>query len=260
MNIINIEHISKIFGGKVIFDDVSCGISEGEKIGVIGINGTGKTTLLRVLAGLEQPDEGQVITQNGIRIAYLQQNPAFPEEKTVLSYVTDGRWDMDWTLQSEAKSMLNQLGIVDHEQPLAELSGGQRRKAALVRTLVQDFDVLLLDEPTNHLDNEMVTWLEDFLRSFKGVVIMVTHDRYFLDRVTNKILEISHGGLYAYEANYSKFLELKAEREEMQQAGERKRQNILRKELEWIRRGAKARTTKQKGRIQRYEKLKDQDR
>lgn len=256
MNIINIEHISKIFGGKVIFDDVSCGISEGEKIGVIGINGTGKTTLLRVLAGLEQPDEGQVITQNGIRIAYLQQNPAFPEEKTVLSYVTDGMWDMDWTLQSEAKSMLNQLGIVDHEQPLAELSGGQRRKAALVRTLVQDFDVLLLDEPTNHLDNEMLTWLEDYLNRYKGTVIMVTHDRYFLDRVSNRILELDHGKIYSYEANYSKFLELKVQREEMALATERKRQSVLRMELEWAKRGCRARSTKQRARLERFEALK----
>ena len=256
MNIINIEHISKIFGGKVIFDDVSCGISEGEKIGVIGINGTGKTTLLRVLAGLEQPDEGQVITQNGIRIAYLQQNPAFPEEKTVLSYVTDGMWDMDWTLQSEAKSMLNQLGIVEHEQPLAELSGGQRRKAALVRTLVQDFDVLLLDEPTNHLDNEMLTWLEDYLNRYKGTVIMVTHDRYFLDRVSNRILELDHGKIYSYEANYSKFLELKVQREEMALATERKRQSVLRMELEWAKRGCRARSTKQRARLERLEALK----
>ncbi len=256
MNIINIEHISKIFGGKVIFDDVSCGISEGEKIGVIGINGTGKTTLLRVLAGLEQPDEGQVITQNGIRIAYLQQNPAFPEEKTVLSYVTDGMWDMDWTLQSEAKSMLNQLGILDHEQPLAELSGGQRRKAALVRTLVQDFDVLLLDEPTNHLDNEMLTWLEDYLNRYKGTVIMVTHDRYFLDRVSNRILELDQGKIYSYEANYSKFLELKVQREEMALATERKRQSVLRMELEWAKRGCRARSTKQRARLERLEALK----
>ena len=256
MNIINIEHISKIFGGKVIFDDVSCGISEGEKIGVIGINGTGKTTLLRVLAGLEQPDEGQVITQNGIRIAYLQQNPAFPEEKTVLSYVTDGMWDMDWTLQSEAKSMLNQLGILDHEQPLAELSGGQRRKAAHVRTLVQDFDVLLLDEPTNHLDNEMLTWLEDYLNRYKGTVIMVTHDRYFLDRVSNRILELDHGKIYSYEANYSKFLELKVQREEMALATERKRQSVLRMELEWAKRGCRARSTKQRARLERLEALK----
>lgn len=256
MNIINIEHISKIFGGKVIFDDVSCGISEGEKIGVIGINGTGKTTLLRVLAGLEQPDEGQMITQNGIRIAYLQQNPAFPEEKTVLSYVTDGMWDMDWTLQSEAKSMLNQLGILDHEQPLAELSGGQRRKAALVRTLVQDFDVLLLDEPTNHLDNEMLTWLEDYLNRYKGTVIMVTHDRYFLDRVSNRILELDHGKIYSYEANYSKFLELKVQREEMALATERKRQSVLRMELEWAKRGCRARSTKQRARLERLEALK----
>ena len=213
MNIINIEHISKIFGGKVIFDDVSCGISEGEKIGVIGINGTGKTTLLRVLAGLEQPDEGQVITQNGIRIAYLQQNPAFPEEKTVLSYVTDGMWDMDWTLQSEAKSMLNQLGIVDHEQPLAELSGGQRRKAALVRTLVQDFDVLLLDEPTNHLDNETIEYLESMLQNKNVALLMVTHDRYFLDRITSRTFEMENHRLTVYKGGYTAYLTQKEEAE-----------------------------------------------
>ena len=197
-----------------------------------------------------------MITQNGIRIAYLQQNPAFPEEKTVLSYVTDGMWDMDWTLQSEAKSMLNQLGILDHEQLLAELSGGQRRKAALVRTLVQDFDVLLLDEPTNHLDNEMLTWLEDYLNRYKGTVIMVTHDRYFLDRVSNRILELDHGKIYSYEANYSKFLELKVQREEMALATERKRQSVLRMELEWAKRGCRARSTKQRARLERLEALK----
>ncbi len=256
MNIINVEHISKIFGGKVIFDDVSCGISEGEKIGVIGINGTGKTTFLRVLAGLEETDQGQVITQNGIRIAYLQQNPAFPEEKQVLDYVTDGQWETDWTMASEAKSMLNQLGITEQEQPMSELSGGQRRKAALVRTLIQNFDVLLLDEPTNHLDNEMLSWLEDYLNRFKGTVIMVTHDRYFLDRVSNRILELDHGKIYSYEANYSKFLELKVQREEMALATERKRQSVLRMELEWAKRGCRARSTKQRARLERLEALK----
>ena len=256
MNIINIEHISKIFGGKVIFDDISCGISDGEKIGVIGINGTGKTTFLRVLAGLEEADQGRVITQNGIRIAYLQQNPAFPEEKQVIDYVTDGQWEMDWTMASEAKSMLNQLGITEHEQPLLELSGGQRRKAALVRTLIRDFDVLLLDEPTNHLDNEMLSWLEDYLNRFKGTVIMVTHDRYFLDRVSNRILELDHGKLYSYEANYSRFLELKVQREEMALATERKRQSVLRMELEWAKRGCRARSTKQRARLERLEALK----
>lgn len=170
--------------------------------------------------------------------------------------MTDGMWDMDWTLQSEAKSMLNQLGIVDHEQPLAELSGGQRRKAALVRTLVQDFDVLLLDEPTNHLDNEMLTWLEDYLNRYKGTVIMVTHDRYFLDRVSNRILELDHGKIYSYEANYSKFLELKVQREEMALATERKRQSVLRMELEWAKRGCRARSTKQRARLERLEALK----
>lgn len=256
MNVINIEHISKTFGGKVIFDDVSCGIREGEKIGIVGINGTGKTTFLRVIAGAEEPDEGQVITQNGLRIAYLQQNPTFPEEETVLSYVMGEDAGMDWTAESEAKSMLNQLGIREHEEVLAHLSGGQKRKAALVRTLLQEFDVLLLDEPTNHLDNEMLTWLEDYLNRFKGVVIMVTHDRYFLDRVSNRILEISHGRLFSYEANYSKFLEMKAEREEMELASERKRQSVLRMELEWAKRGCRARSTKQRARLERLEALK----
>lgn len=256
MNIINIEHISKVFGGKVIFDDVSCGIHEGEKIGIIGINGTGKTTFLRMIAGVEEPDAGQVITQNGLRIAYLQQNPAFPEDETVLSYVMGERAGMDWTAESEAKSMLNRLGILEHEEVLSHLSGGQKRKAALVRTLLQEFDVLLLDEPTNHLDNEMLAWLEDYLNRFKGVLVMVTHDRYFLDRVSNRILEISHGKVYRYEADYSEFLELKAQREEMELASERKRQSVLRMELEWAKRGCRARSTKQRARLERLEALK----
>ena len=256
MNIINIEHISKVFGGKVIFDDVSCGIHEGEKIGIIGINGTGKTTFLRMIAGVEEPDAGQVITQNGLRIAYLQQNPAFPENETVLSYVMGESAGMDWTAESEAKSMLNRLGILEHEEVLSHLSGGQKRKAALVRTLLQEFDVLLLDEPTNHLDNEMLAWLEDYLNRFKGVLVMVTHDRYFLDRVSNRILEISHGKVYRYEADYSEFLELKAQREEMELASERKRQSVLRMELEWAKRGCRARSTKQRARLERLEALK----
>ena len=256
MNIINIEHIRKVFGGKVIFDDVSCGIHEGEKIGIIGINGTGKTTFLRMIAGVEEPDAGQVITQNGLRIAYLQQNPAFPENETVLSYVMGESAGMDWTAESEAKSMLNRLGILEHEEVLSHLSGGQKRKAALVRTLLQEFDVLLLDEPTNHLDNEMLAWLEDYLNRFKGVLVMVTHDRYFLDRVSNRILEISHGKVYRYEADYSEFLELKAQREEMELASERKRQSVLRMELEWAKRGCRARSTKQRARLERLEALK----
>lgn len=242
MNILNIEHISKIFGEKVIFDDVSYGIHEGDKIGIIGINGTGKTTLLKIIACLEEPDEGQVICQNGLRITYLPQNPEFPKGANILDYVADGKWQKDWSTESEARNVLNKLGISRHEEEIEHLSGGQKKRVALARTLVNPADVLIMDEPTNHLDNEMVTWLEDFLIRFKGVVIMVTHDRYFLDRVTNKILEISHGKLYSYEANYSKFLEMKAQREEMELASERKRQSVLRMELEWAKRGCRART------------------
>lgn len=257
MNILNIEHISKIYGEKVIFDDVSYGIHQGEKIGIIGINGTGKTTLLRIIAGLEEPDEGQVITQNGLRITYLPQHPEFPEGATVLSYVTEGQTEKSWNPETEARTVLNRLGINNHEEEVAHLSGGQKKRVALARTLVNPADVLILDEPTNHLDNEMASWLEDYLNRFKGVVIMVTHDRYFLDRVTNKILEISHGRLYGYDANYSKFLELKAEREEMELASERKRQSILRMEIEWAKRGCRARSTKQRARLERLEALKN---
>ena len=257
MNILNIEHVSKIYGDKVIFDDVSYGIHEGEKIGIIGINGTGKTTLLRIIAGLEETDEGQVIRQNGLRIAYLPQNPEFPKDATILSYVNDGVEENHWNPETEAKTVLNRLGIYNHEEEIAHLSGGQKKRVALARTIVNPADVLILDEPTNHLDNEMAAWLEEYLNRFKGVVIMVTHDRYFLDRVTNKILEISHGKFYAYEANYSKFLEMKAEREEMEMASERKRQSILRMEIEWAKRGCRARTTKQKARLERLESLKN---
>lgn len=256
MNILNIEHVSKIFGEKTIFDDVSFGIQEGDKIGIIGINGTGKTTLLRMIAGVEEPDSGQIIKQNGIRLAYLSQHPSFPEGATVLSYAFDGIAENDWALKSEVKSALNKLGITDHDMKMEHLSGGQKKKVALAKTLTSSFEILLLDEPTNHLDGEMISWLEDYLKRYKGVVIMVTHDRYFLDKVTNRILEISRGKLYGYEANYSKFLEMKAGREEMELASERKRQSVLRMELEWAKRGCRARTTKQKARLERLELLK----
>lgn len=257
MNILNIEHVSKLFGEKIIFDDVSYGIHQGDKIGIIGINGTGKTTILKIIAGLEEPDEGQVIMQNGLRITYLPQNPEFPPNATILDYVADGKWQKDWATASEAANVLNKLGITNHEEKIEHLSGGQKKRVALARTLVNPADILILDEPTNHIDNEMASWLEDYLRKFKGALVMVTHDRYFLDRVTNKILEISHGKLYSYEANYSKFLELKAQREEMEMAGERKRQSVLRMELEWAKRGCRARSTKQRARLERLEALKN---
>ena len=257
MNILNIEHVSKVFGEKIIFEDVSYGIHQGDKIGIIGINGTGKTTILKIIAGLEEPDEGQVIMQNGLRITYLPQNPEFPPNATILDYVADGKWQKDWATASEAANVLNKLGITNHEEKIEHLSGGQKKRVALARTLVNPADILILDEPTNHIDNEMASWLEDYLRKFKGALVMVTHDRYFLDRVTNKILEISHGKFYSYEANYSKFLELKAQREEMEMAGERKRQSVLRMELEWAKRGCRARSTKQRARLERLEALKN---
>lgn len=252
MNILNIENISKIYGEKVIFDHASFGIQEGDKIGIIGINGTGKTTLLKMAAGLEEPDEGQIIKQNNLRIAYLPQNPQFPENATILSYIQDS--EQQWKIESN----LNKLGILEYDTPIEYLSGGQRRKVALAKVLVLDFDMLLLDEPTNHLDAEMIAWLEEYLREFRGTVLMVTHDRYFLDRVTNRILEISHGQMYSYPANYSQFLEMKAEREEMELASERKRQSVLRMELEWAKRGCRARSTKQRSRLERLEALKNQ--
>ncbi|MFQ9157229.1 MAG: ABC-F family ATP-binding cassette domain-containing protein [Blautia sp.] len=257
MNILNIEHISKVYGEKVIFDDISCGIQEGEKIGIIGINGTGKSTLLSILAGLEEGDEGQVVMQNGVHLAYLPQNPQFPADSTVLDYVADGRWHKEWGTESEAGNVLNKLGLTDHQAKISHLSGGQKKRAALARILVNPSDILILDEPTNHLDGEMVSWLEDYLIRFKGVLIMVTHDRYFLDRVSNRILEISHGSLYSYEANYSRFLELKAQREEMELASDRKRRSVLRMELEWAKRGCRARSTKQRARLERLEALKN---
>lgn len=253
MNIINIEHISKIYGDKTIFQDASFGVHQGDKIGILGINGTGKSTLLKMIARVEEPDEGQIIRQNSLKIAYLPQNPEFPEHATVHSYAMDGNPDTDWLVQSN----LNQLGIVEDDTLLEHLSGGQRRKVAMAKILASDFDVLLLDEPTNHLDEQMIAWLEEYLRNFRGTVLMVTHDRYFMDKVTNKILEISHGAIYSYEANYSRFLELKAEREEMELASERKRQSVLRMELEWAKRGCRARSTKQRARLERLEALKN---
>ena len=234
MNILNIEHISKIYGEKVIFDDVSLGIHSGDKIGVIGVNGTGKTTLLKIIAKINEPDKGQIICGNGIRVSYLPQNPEFPKKQSILEYVMDGKEHQDWKTESEAKTILTKLGIYDFDEGCDHLSGGQKKRVALARTLVDPTEVLILDEPTNHLDNDMVLWLEEFLNSFRGVLIMVTHDRYFLDRVTNKIVEIDKGKLYEYDTNYSGFVELKVQREEMELATERKRQSLLRVEMEWI--------------------------
>ena len=253
MNIINIEHISKIFGEKVIFEDASFGIQQGDKIGIVGINGTGKSTVLRMIAGEEEPDQGQIIRQNGLKIAYLPQNPHFPKGASVASYVLSGNGDKDWLVQSN----MTKLGIEVSEQEVENLSGGQRRKLALAKVLAGDFDVLLLDEPTNHLDEGMINWLEEYLKGYKGVLVMVTHDRYFLDRVVNRIVEVDHGKLYNYPGNYSEFVRLKAERQNMELATERKRKSLLRTELEWLHRGARARSTKQKAHIDRIHAMQE---
>lgn len=258
MNILNIEHVSKIFGDKTLFDDISLGVHQGDKIGVLGVNGTGKSTLLKIIAGLEVPDDGEVIFGRGIRTAFLPQNPEFPAGARVLSYVTEGKHDLDGGEPvSEAKTILTKLGIYAFDEPVDHLSGGQKKRVALARTLVDPADVLILDEPTNHIDNDMALWLEDYLNRFRGVLIMVTHDRYFLDRVTNKIAEIDKGSLYTYDSNYSGFLALKAQREDMELAAERKRQSLLRTELEWVKRGPQGRGTKQRARLDRYEQLKN---
>lgn len=257
MNIMNLEHIVKIFGDKRILDDVSCGIAEGEKIGIVGVNGTGKSTLLNILAGLEEPDEGRVVTLNGLYLAHLKQNPGTGTGLNVLSYVLENGQAGDWSTESDARTILNKLGLTDHSAAVETLSGGQKKRAALAGMLLHPADVLLLDEPTNHLDQDMIAWLEDYLVRFNGTVIMVTHDRYFLDKVTNRILEIDCGKIYGYNTNYSGFLEKKAQREEMEAASERKRQSILRAEAEWAARGCRARSTKQRARLERLEALKN---
>lgn len=253
MNILNIEHIRKIYGDKAVFDDASVGIQDGDKIGIVGINGTGKTTLLKLAYGTEYPDSGQLIMQNGVKMAYLPQNPEFPEGATITSYAFSGSPETDWMVQSN----LTKLGVTDYDIKIETLSGGQKKRVAMAKCLVDGADILLLDEPTNHLDQEMIFWLENYLKAFRGTILMVTHDRYFLDQVTNRMLEIDHGQIYSYEANYSQFLELKVQREEMEQASERKRQSVLRMEIEWAKRGCRARSTKQKARLERLEALKN---
>lgn len=264
MNIINVENITKSFTERKLFSEASFYVQEREKIGIVGINGTGKSTLLKIIAGVEEPESGTVTMANHIVVNYLPQNPVFDPDKSVLSNVMEkiGTKQMDeahhFTMESEAKSLMNRLGITDYEQKAGELSGGQRKRLALVAAVLAPCDVLLLDEPTNHLDYDMVEWLEDFLRRWRGALIMVTHDRYFLDSVCTRIVEIDKGSVYSYDTNYSGFLQRKAEREESERATERKRQSVLRKEIEWMMRGARARSTKQKAHIQRYEALRDQ--
>ena len=259
MNLLTMEHVTKAYTDRVLLDDVAFGINENEKIGVIGINGMGKSTLLKIVAGVEEYDSGKLSMGNTVKICYLPQTPVFGEEETVLQAAVRGiTSDTDqWTMEAEAKSMLNQLGFADYEEKMSHMSGGQKKRVALVNALLTPADILVLDEPTNHLDNAMSEWLEEYLIRFRGAILMVTHDRYFLDSVTDRILELDHGKIYSYDANYSGYLELKMQREEMAQASEKKRLNILRNELAWVQRGARARSTKQKARLQRFEELKN---
>ena len=258
--LLSAEHISINFGSRQLLEDVNFYLNEGDKTGIIGINGTGKSTFLKVLAGAIEPDAGRISRNPNVQVSYLPQNPVMDDDATVLEQVfLHFPAEFRALNEYEAKTMLNKLGLPDFEQKIGTLSGGQRKRVALAAALIHPADILVLDEPTNHLDAEMTAWLEDWLRRFKGGLVMVTHDRYFLERVVNHITELSRGKLYHYEANYSKYLELKEQRAEMAEASERKRQSILRVEREWIMRGCKARTTKSKERIQRYEALLNQD-
>ena len=254
------EHLSINFGSRQLLTDVNFYLNEGDKVGIIGINGTGKSTFLKVLAGAIEADEGRIVRNPNAQISYLSQNPVMEDNVTILEQIfLHFPKEFRELNEYEAKSMLTKLGFTDFSQKVGTLSGGQRKRVALVAALVHPADILILDEPTNHLDSEMVAWLEDWLRAFRGGLIMVTHDRYFLERVVNHITELSRGKIYHYEANYSKYLELKEQRAEMAEASERKRQSILRVEREWIMRGCKARTTKSKDRIERYHDLLNQD-
>lgn len=296
MNLLTLENISKSYSEKKLIENISLGINDGEKIGLIGVNGTGKSTLLKIIAGVEEYDSGNIIKTNGIRIEYLPQNPEYNEDDTVLDQVFNGTSEelklisqyqkvleevnsnysdelnrkllslqekIDtlnlWDLESEAKSILTKLGINDFNKKIGELSGGQRKRVSLASALITPCELLILDEPTNHLDNDTIDWLEEYINARKGSLLMITHDRYFLDRVTNRIIELDKGRLFSYEGNYSTFLERKSERLSLEASLEDKRQNLIRKELAWVRRGARARSTKQKARLQRFDELVNQD-
>lgn len=255
------EKISKSFSERTLLKEISFGLGEGDKVGVIGVNGTGKTTLLKIFAGQEEADAGTITQNPGIHIEYLAQNPDLDESLTVLEQVFLGAsQDIRETRVYEAKTILTKLGFLDFDQLVRNLSGGQRKRVAIAAAMVHPNDVLILDEPTNHLDNEMVAWLEAYLGKYTGALLMVTHDRYFLDRVANKIVEINQGNLYSYPGNYSTFLQMKAEREEMELGTRRKRKSFLKRELEWIRQGPRGRGTKSKERISKFEELKEQNR
>lgn len=264
MSLITIEHLTKSYTERLLFDDTAFSINEGEKVGLIGINGTGKSTLLKIVAGLEEPDDGSVVRRRNLYVRYLPQIPVFTAGDTVLdAIVRDNQDEPHFSsreeIEASAKNILTRLGIYDFDEKVEHLSGGQRKRVALTSVLLSTADLLILDEPTNHLDSEMADWLEEYLKKFRGTLLMITHDRYFLDSVTNRIVELDKGKLYSYQTNYEGFVKLKAERIDMAVASERKRQTILRTELAWMQRGARARSTKQKAHIQRYEALRDMD-
>lgn len=259
MNLLTMENITKSYTDRILLDDVGFSINENEKIGVIGVNGMGKSTLLKVVAGIEEADAGKISMGNQVKICYLPQTPVFTPGTTILQAAVGGNmeeWNR-WTIEADARSMLNQLGFMDYEEKVEHMSGGQKKRVALVNALLTPADILILDEPTNHLDNAMSEWLENYLISFRGAVLMVTHDRYFLDRIATRIVEVDKGKLYSYPGNYAKFVELKEERQNMALATERKRKSLLRTELEWLHRGARARSTKQKAHIDRIQAMQE---
>lgn len=259
MNLLTMEHITKAYTDRVLLDDIDFSIHENEKIGVIGVNGMGKSTLLKLAAGLETYDQGKLSMGNQVKICYLPQTPVFEEGMNILQAAVKGNIDElnRWTLEADAKAMLNQLGFTDYEEKVEHMSGGQKKRVALVNALLTSSDILVLDEPTNHLDNAMSEWLEEYLIQFRGAILMVTHDRYFLDRVATRIVEVDHGKLYSYPGSYEKFVALKEERQTMELASQRKRKSLLRTELEWLHRGARARSTKQKAHIDRIRALQE---
>lgn len=259
MNLFTMENITKSYTDRILLDDVGFSINENEKIGVIGVNGMGKSTLLKVVAGIEEADAGKISMGNQVKICYLPQTSVFTPGTTILQAAVGGNmeeWNR-WTIEADARSMLNQLGFADYEEKVEHMSGGQKKRVALVNALLTPADILILDEPTNHLDNAMSEWLENYLISFRGAVLMVTHDRYFLDRIATRIVEVDKGKLYSYPGNYAKFVELKEERQNMALATERKRKSLLRTELEWLHRGARARSTKQKAHIDRIQAMQE---
>ena len=257
MNLLTMKNIHKSYTDKVLFKGADFSVNTGDKIGVIGINGTGKSSLLKMIAGIDTCDAGLIVKGNNVVVNYLPQSPTFHDDETIYDHVitANSTEENKWSIEGDARALLDKLGFTDTSISVSSLSGGQKKKVALAAALLSSCDILVLDEPTNHLDNDMTEYLEDYLNNYRGALVMVTHDRYFLDRVTNRIVEIDKGYIYSYNANYEGYLMLKAERENIALATERKNQNILRKEIAWIRRGARARSTKQKAHIKRYEAL-----